>query len=273
MQRAGLCLAIGVLMASISGCLWVRSPREHLLPSPFELSADELAKLDRVLLAREEKNRDLKAWAGHFTRWEYDTVFGPADTHKYADQGQLKYAAPDKGVFRVLHTDKNGKTVRIEPEREKHWSWNEKSVFQFNHAKKQVIEYELPPRLHGKALDFGPFPLVFQTGAEPLKRLYHLRIVTPPDVVDQVWLEAYPRYREDAAFFQRAELLLDRRDMHPLAVQIHRSKGKSRTVYSLDDFRRNDPSLEHDDAFDPQIPFGWKRAVLRCPTPPVAAGQ
>ena len=156
--------------------------------------------------------------------------------------------------------------VRIEPEREEHWSWNDKSIFQFNHAKKQLVEHELPPRLHGKALDFGPFPLVFQTGAEPLKRLYFLRIVTPPDVKDEVWLEASPRYREDAAFFQRAELILDGRDMHPVAVQIQRPDGKSSTVYALYDFRRNDPELESDAASNPQIPFGWKRNVLRCPT-------
>ena len=66
----------------------------------------------------EQRNRDVKTFDAGFRRWVYDTVFGRKDEPKFVDLGVIKYAAPDKGMFRVdTTTAKDGREVPIEDAR------------------------------------------------------------------------------------------------------------------------------------------------------------
>ena len=66
-----------------------------------------------------------------------------------------------------------------------------------------LTESPLPKELQGKDIVDGPLPFLFGAKAEKLKQRYYLRIITPPDVQGQVWLEAWPRFLADARNFQR----------------------------------------------------------------------
>ena len=105
----------------------------------------------------------------------------------------------------------------IEAERAEHWVFDGKSIWEYNSARKQVIEHRLPPELQGSRLVDGPlafgFPVAsfsgllsllgsplppashfpFAAKAEELKQQYYIRTITPADRHDEVWLEAYPR--------------------------------------------------------------------------------
>jgi hypothetical protein len=94
-----------------------------------------------------------------------------------------------------------------------------------------------------------------------------MRIVSPADAEDQVWIEAYPRFEEDAAHFERAELILTKNNMKPYALQIHASDGQNRTVYQFHDVQRNDARLLGEDHFRWPTPPGWKRIVEEPPDP------
>ena len=61
-----------------------------------------------------------------------------------------------------------------------------------------------------------------------------MRIVTPPGVTDQVWLEALPRFQVDAANFSKVELILQTADLMPFAIQIYKPGGQDRDVYQFD---------------------------------------
>ena len=173
---------------------------------PFTLTAQEQAELDRVLSLWEERNHSVKTFDCRFKRWTYDTVFGPANQAKFIDMGAIKYAAPDRGLFRVDSTEKDGKEAPIEDARAEHWISDGKAIFIFNPTKKQLIEQRLPPELQGKAIANGPLPFVFGAEAKKLKERYWIRVITPADVKDHVWLEAYPRYQQDAANFHHAAI-------------------------------------------------------------------
>jgi len=113
---------------------------------------------------------------------------------------------------------------------------------------------------------------LFGAKAEHLKRRYWLRIITPPDAQNEVWLEAYPRTIEDAQNFKRAELILAVRenDMQPSAVQIFHPNGKNRTVYSFREVVINKPDLRHvfEDPFHARVPVGWQKVVEEAPPMP-----
>ena len=226
--------------------------------APFVLTPDEQAQLDQVLAAWEQRGTKVKSFESKFTRWQYDQVFGKETT----DQGEVKYASPDKGAFQVLG------------EQPEHWICDGKSIFEYKFVTKQLIEHKLPPELQGQGITDSPLPFLFGSTAAQLKQRYFLRLVTPPNVQGQVWLEARPRYQADAQNFQRAEVILASATMLPAAIQTHEINGKTRTVYKFerpqvnpsDPLRGLDPLRIFDrDPFKPSLPRGWTKVVEEAP--------
>ena len=119
-----------------------------------------------------------------FYRWKYDAVFGRSAAT--AEKGELKFAAPDKGLMKIEAKD---------PKQSEQWLCDGKSIYQFDYPRKIVTEYVMPPELQGKGIGDGPLPFVFGVEAQKLKQRYFMRIITPPNVQNEVWLEAYPRYQ------------------------------------------------------------------------------
>jgi hypothetical protein len=101
-----------------------------------------------------------------------------------------------------------------------------------------------------------------------------MRIITPPEVRDQVWLEALPRYQADAANFSKVELILQARDLMPFAIQIYKPGGQDRDVYQFDPRTSLiDKSLDMlRDFAKPTTPFGYKYILedLAAQAPPAA---
>ena len=218
-------------------------PQQQQAPPPTQsLSPEQQAALDRLLAAWEARNAAVTTWSCSFYKWEYN-AWSPADPSgerlAFSESaGEIKYAAPDKGMFRVKDSKQwNGETRRYEPrvgEAGEHWVCNGASIYEFRHTERQLRETRLPPEMRGKAISDGPLPFVFGAKAATLKNRYTMRIVTPPGVNDQVWLEALPRMQADAANFSKVELILQARDLMPFAMQIYKPGGQDRDVYQFD---------------------------------------
>jgi TIGR03009 family protein len=210
---------------------------------------------------------------------EDDLVF----KKKILDEGALKYSTPDKGLFRVdgnrsllwtwdpLKNDWSG-PARIPSDRSEQWISDGKSIFEYKYTDKKMIEHRLPPERQGKAIADGPLPFVFNTEAERLKQRYFMRITTPSDARGEVWLEAYPRFQQDAADFKKVELILKTDRMLPFAIQLFSPNGKDRTVYQFDRVVVNRPLrwIIDNDWFHASVPLGWKKIVEE-PAPPIQA--
>ncbi len=239
-----------------------RAPAPQPARAPFLLTPQQRTYLDWVLQAWEQQSSRVKTFECRFVRWEYDPVFGDADKPKTEDKGELKYAAPDRGSF------------EIKGDRPERWVCNGKSIFEYNYAKKQLIEHKLPPELQGKTISNGPLPFLFGAKAAELKERYFMRVVTPADRRDkgEIWLEAYPRHQQDAANFRRAELILKTKDMEPYALQVYDPGGKNHTAYRFYDVVVNDPLQQFfkiNPFLAPTPPF-WKKIVEEPPAPQVS---
>jgi len=233
-----------------------RRPPQPPTAAPFTLTAHQQAQVDWVLRAWEQRSAGIKTFECSFTRFEYDGVFGDPNKPRFIDEGRIKFAAPDKGMFQV------------DGARAEHWICDGTSIFEYNFQKKQLIQYKLPPELQGKAIADGPLPFLFGAKADKLKQRYFLRLVTPPGVQGQVWLEAWPRFQQDAANFKQAQLILTTSDMQPFALQTNLPNGKSRTVYRFTDVKVNTNDLLRflkGDAFRARTPLGWQKIVEEPP--------
>jgi len=226
---------------------------------PFVLTPAEEQQLDRVLLFWEKSSNHVKTFRADFRRWEYNPAL--ADPQKQdpnlpisEDDGELRFQAPDKGLF----------SIEKGPRAEK-WVCDGKSLFQYDFRTQKVYEYKLPPEAQGRGITNGPMPFLFGAKAEQLKARYWVRIITPPEAKNQIWLEAYPKQLADAQDFQKVEIILSigKDDLMPTAIQIYLPGGRARTVYTLSNIKVNqvDPRLIFQDPFTARIPPGWQKIV------------
>jgi TIGR03009 family protein len=227
---------------------------------PFLLSQPEINALNNLLTDWEKRNKEIHIMESKFYRWKYDLVFGNATKPPPYDEGELKFAAPDKAWMYIKAKD---------PTQSEQWLCDGKSVFQWDYQKKIVNEYMLPREMQGKGIGDGPLPFVFGVEAQKLKQRYFMRIITPPNVHNEVWLEAYPKWQPDAVNYRKVEVILqisgDERTLFPYAIQIFGPNGKDRIVYQLQDPQinpREGPlSIFRSDWTKPLIPFGWTKRV------------
>ncbi len=242
-------------------------PAEQSAPQPpFVLNAQQQQHVDWVLNAWEQRSAQVKTFTCAFVRREYDEVFGQGDEPTHTDYGEIRYQAPDRGLFWVREPD----------DRQERWVCDGDSVFEFNFVTKKLTEYELPPELRGRAIANSPLPFLFGATAESLRQRYFLRLITPSDRQNEVWLQAYPRFREDAANFSRAELILTGREMTPFALQLYLPNGKTRLSYVFQDIRVNATltNFLQRDPFRVTTPHGWQRVVEPAqPAQPAQAGR
>jgi TIGR03009 family protein len=249
-------------------------------PPPFILSQQELADLDQILNAWEQKNGQIKTFKCNFDRMQYDPVFMPkqSDGHEepiQTSRGEIKYEAPDKGLLR----ESEGEVWTVNPttrKREKqplgaleHWACDGRNLYKVDYQLKTVEEIPIPPELQGKGITQGPLPFVFGAKAADLKARYYIRPTTPEDEKKtRAWLEIRPKFVRDAQNFSKVDLILRLKDMFPEAIQIHGVNGTDRDVYMLAPQGFNlIPNFGSD--FTP-APFGFKHIKNNAQAAPAA---
>ena len=207
-----------------------------------KLSPEQQAALERLLVGWEARNEKVTTWSCTFYKWEYN-AWSPADASgerlAFSEStGEIKYAAPDKGLFRVKSSKQWNPEKRTYDSRPsnsgEHWVCNGTSIYEFRHSERQLRETKLPPEMRGRAISEGPLPFVFGAKADTLKKRYSMRIITPSSVTDQIWLEALPKFQVDAANFSKVELILRATDLMPFAIQVFKPGGQDRDVYQFD---------------------------------------
>jgi TIGR03009 family protein len=175
-------------------------------------------------------------------------------------------------MIRTDMTEKEGQMVPIEDNRAEHWISDGKSIFEFNHTKKQLVEHKLPPELQGKAIANTPLPFLFGAEAQKLKQRYFIRLVTPGGVNGQIWFEAFPRFQQDAANFHHAQFIINAQDMSPFALKLIQPNEKDYMVYQFFSIVVNNPlRLFQGDPFRAYTPVGWQKIVEEPPAPTQAA--
>ena len=250
---------------------------------PVNLTPQQQAVVDQILALWESQSDKIRNYKCSFERWEYDPVFGPGkdargqDVAKTKSTGQVKYSKPDRGMFKIdeIRHFTPAKQPGVAPTWEvrkgdhpEHWVCDGEAVYEYNLAKKQLIVRHLPPEMRGKAIADGPLPFLFGAEKEKLKRRYYIQMTQSTNT--EIWLEAFPKYRQDAANYKKVELILDREKFLPKALRVHLPNGKNHTVYIFGEATVN--SITEDilpDVFKrPHTPFGWKKVVEEPPRDP-----
>lgn len=263
-----------------------------MAPSWIPLSAQHQEYLDQVLAYWEHKSSQIQRYRCEFKRWEYDPVFGPKDACKTFSEGVIKYAAPDKGLFRVdrlleYQASQNpaDKPTWLPPKDQAgtydHWVCDGRYVYQFDQQKKKLIQNELPPEVRGQAIGNGPLPFLFNAKADDIKRRFWLHVITPRDAKNEYWLEAVPKAQEDAANFKMVHVIIDEADYLPKAMVLFDTNyvagvRPARTTFQFNNREVNfsvlaeQLNLFHREFYEPKLPSGWTRETIQAAAAPAA---
>lgn len=243
------------------------APRE-----PFVLTPEQQAAVDDALETWESKSRQVQTFKCNFDYWEYDMTLKSKtqnpDGQKAEGEGQIKFKSPDMGFYQeatrkeFVAPAKPGEQARLVSVKEglAHWVCDGQYTYEFKPTERQVVRTKLAPEFRGKAISDGPLPFVFGTKAAALKQRYFIREVTPADSAKrQVWLEILPRYQKDAQNFIHCQVILNRADYMPYAMQFVQPGGQQRRSYQFKNLSINSAwaNLTGDFAA-PKTPFGWK---------------
>lgn len=263
------------------------SPRAAIkAPSFIPLSEAHQNYINKVLEYWQNRTTKVDRYRCTFERWQFDTVFGPPNTFKTYSTGLIRYADPDKGMFKVEKVlsyqaprspQEKPRHVTIEGVYGEWWVCDGKSVFEYDFTNERLIQQILPAELQGKAIKNGPLPFLFGADAAEIKSRYWLQVITPSNVKDAVWLEAYPKSQADAANYLKIHIIIDRRDFLPKGLVVFdrsfvKGKNHSRTVFNFRDREENfNTTFEalkiwEKNFYEPSLPSGWKKIVNAAPT-------
>ena len=269
-----------------------RDPNERLARPFPELQPAHVEYLDQLLNYWETNSNKIKRYQCKFTNWTYNSMqvpmTDPETKHVLAQTisvGTIKFADPDKGLFdmeRVWAFDKQLYSSKQEPfkespEQRQKWHCDGNAIYEYLFQRKELVETPIPIEMRGERIVDGPLPFLFGAKAAELKKRYWIRVITPAANSEkgEYWLEAYPKFRRDAANFQKVEIILEKKDFLPSALTLYAPEHDmktGRTVVKQTIKFENRKIWETEKAvglaqiFDgllkrPGTPFGWRRTV------------
>ena len=216
--------------------------------APFApLSAQEQQYLDTVLNVWQQKTAAIKQYECKFTRWQYDPTIHQKDPYSIA-KGDIKYMKPDKGLFQVtdLRFREGNGEFKPDPRRPygEHWICDGDWIHILDANEKKALRQQLPPHMQGALIHRSPLPFLFGVDAKEMKNRYHIRPIRPPQGDQDVWLEAWPKWPDDAGNYSRVQVVISRQDTLPRGIIVflpnYRADQPHREVYEFGE--RNVPS-------------------------------
>lgn len=220
---------------------------------PFPpLTQPEFARLQQILQEWEKQSKGTKTLECSFQVWHYDAFAAPPGIHATKGDGSIRYAAPDKGLFRVdRKVFFNG--MQGEPQKPtyveqpgqfgEYWICNGKELIENDRSKKEWRIQQLPPNMQGTQIFNSPLPFVFNLDAKQIQERYWIREIKSPDA-QVIVLEAWPKRQVDRAQYKVVQIALSMSTFAPQALLLFAPNFDPKVApnwdhYQFDNAKRN----------------------------------
>lgn len=218
---------------------------------PFPpLSAAAQAQLQQMLQNWEHHSKSVKTLDCKFTRWHFDMFAAPAGVHATRADGVIKYAAPDKGLFRVDRLVFFTGMLKDKPQYKQqpgqfgeHWVCNGTQLIEFDRSKQECRIQDLPKEMQGQKIFNSPLPFVFNLEAQQIQQRYWVRQAQAPKP-GMILVEAWPKRQEDRAQYKFVQIALDAETYLPQALLMYAPNFDQKTApkwdhYEFSEVKRN----------------------------------
>jgi TIGR03009 family protein len=236
------------------------APRE-----PFTLTAAQEQELDAFLDRWEQHSLKIQRLEMSFLKYYFHDTTREQQTPTYITQGSFNYIKPDRVLYSIEGAfDQTTRKVDNSKYQEK-WLYDGRSIHEYNFNVKEVVETPLPPEYRGKGIADSPLPMIFGAKKDEMKRRYWMRLVTEPKYAnEQIWIEIYPRWRDDALEFRSLEMRVNNQTLVPIGFRKY-DTGIARNDYAFFDVKINSGLDKLIDVmtklFKSDVPQGWKHVV------------
>ncbi len=200
---------------------------------------------DNILKDWEQATANIERYSCKFRRWQYNssenfvdelakkTGKDIRDVNTTCASGELKYMAPDKGMFKIdLFLKLTGQLdAKNQPEYKSFdnvygewWLCDGEKVYEYDRSGKRCTKFTMPPEMKGTGILESPMPFMFGVKAEKIKERYWVRALPPPN--DQQGkprndihvIEAYPKFQSDATNYDHVQVYIDREIFLPIML-------------------------------------------------------
>ena len=220
---------------------------------PFApLSAEAQKRLDQLLAKWEGESQATKLLSCDFNRWHYDVGAAPGGVPATWAKGVVKYAAPDKGMFRVdtlkfYKGMKDGKPTYESDAKQfgEYWVCNGAEVLEFDRSKEECTIQQLPEQMRGQQILESPLPFVFNLDAKKIQERYWVREVPPPPGKAGIYLlEAWPKRQQDRSQYRFVQIAINADTFLPDDLVIYAPNFDPQTApvwdhYEFTEMKRN----------------------------------
>jgi TIGR03009 family protein len=205
--------------------------------------------------------------AAHLAQWEREmtAVKSISAECKRTDVNRVRNDRVElSGVVKCLKVeggDKSDKLALLELKRKDNPALYEKYIFtgellyRFAPSVKTIFVH----KLRGGVADDNFLDFLFQFKAEAMKKRYELTLVFPngPDDPNYIYFDMKPKLEADKAEFQRARLVLYKKNYLPAQLWFEEPNGDHHT-WELMKVMPNDPALKPAEFVAPEKPAGWQ---------------
>ncbi|MDO4586779.1 MAG: hypothetical protein Q4C95_05705 [Planctomycetia bacterium] len=227
------------------------SSKERIIPPPkdFQLSEVDLIRLNEFLNHWENFGKSIKRISCNVQVKEFDGGLFHKDSNIPISHtwGQFRFIAPNKILYHVrgdfsYQGFEDGKEPKWQ-ESNNEWKfvYDGKSMTHYDFVKTTATVIPIVESEWNQDLTLeSPFPLFFVANAQNLKNRFYMRLITKPEKAKtEVWIEAVPRYLDDAKNFKSIIITLRLKDLQPYYMRKFGVNGKSYTDFTFEDIAVN----------------------------------
>jgi TIGR03009 family protein len=167
------------------------------------------------------------------------------------------------GVVKCLKVEAGGKVNKLallelnhkdNPDLSEKYIFTGEVLYRFAPSQKTIFVH----RLGGKVADDNFLDFLFQFKADAMKKRYDMTLVFPRgDDPDYVYFDLKPRLDADKAEFQRARLVLYKKNYLPAQLWFEDPEGNHHT-WELRNVKANDAAVKPAEFTAPEKPKGWE---------------
>ena len=226
-----------------------RLPRSRLQTPGLRIQKLE-PRLKAALVKWELATSRIKTLKGEIYRYHREFVF---NTEKRA-RGVFYYESPDKGRLDIFAVQMPKGTVssvklparrdpisgRVTPARTivlavsgdnpEKWICDGTQVLEVDEVDRTVTSHRIPADYRGKRIMDGPLPFLFGLPPDKAIRRYHMTLLG--ESKDEIWIRAFPRWKQDAVNYREATVILDTATYLPKHVRLT-APDNTQTIYSF----------------------------------------
>jgi TIGR03009 family protein len=174
-------------------------------------------RLDALLMQWEAKMKSIQTLKATVQRERVDRVFNTTDTFI----GEAKYMKPNLALLELRRRDRQ--------ELFEKYIITGTYLYEYNQSNREIRYHELPPPKAGQVADDNFLTFLFGMKAEEAKRRFDLKLVRDGQDPNYHYLEILPRFPEDRADFERAQLALTQRTLLPRMLTFIEPNGNKLT--------------------------------------------